>query len=115
MAVAEARILAPVEVAEIESRLQNRDPQLDLHRAFPNLILTLRARDAEIRGQVDSVVKAQQELRETTERYEALQLEMTRERAVIEAARRMLASVGTAGASFAGVVADFDSGKTVLG
>ena len=115
MAVAEARILAPVEVAEIESRLQNRDPQLDLHRAFPHLIATLRARDAEIRGQVDSVVKAQQELRETTERYEALQLQMTRERAVLEASRRLLASVATAGASFAGVVADFDSGKTVLG
>lgn len=115
MAVAEARILAPIEVAEIESRLQARDPQLDLHRAFPNLIATLRARDDEIRGQLDRVVFAERELSQTTERYEALQLEMTRERAVLAAARRMLSGVATAGASFSGVLQDFDAGKAVLG
>jgi hypothetical protein len=106
--------LAPVEVAEIESRLQNRDPQLDLHRAFPNLIATLRARDAEIRGQLDRVVFAERELRETLERFEGLQIEVTRERAVIESTRRLLAAMVAAAAASEDVLRQYDAGAEVI-
>ena len=114
MAVAEARILAPVEVAEIESRLQARDPQLDLHRAFPNLLMTLRAREAEIRGQFDRVSFAEREMRETTERFTALQTEVSRMRAVIVATRRLLAAVVSGAASCEDVLRQYDGGAEVI-
>jgi hypothetical protein len=115
MAVDQIRVLASVEVDEIDQRLANRDPSIDVGRLIPQLIATIKARDSQISGQIGTVVRSERELIELQSRFDDLQLEMTRERAVIEAARLYRASVDPASRAFEAVLRDFDAGKLVLG
>lgn len=115
MPVSEVRVLAPVEVEEFANRLANRDPSVDVGRLLPQLIATIKARDAQISGQSGTVVRAERELAELQERFDNLQIEMTRERAVIDAARLYRASLDPAARSFDATLRDFDAGKLVIG
>jgi hypothetical protein len=115
MTVSEIRVLASVEVDEIDQRLANRDPSIDVGRLIPQLITTIRARDSQLTGQSGTVVRAERELGELQSRFDELQVEMTRERAVIEAVRLYRASVEPSLRALEMVLRDFDAGKMVLG
>lgn len=103
-----------LEIADTLRRLSERDPSLDLHRIVPALIATLQAKDAAIRTQTEKAAFAEREMREANERAEAVQIEITRERAVIAAARRLLDAIMEATDAMANVLADFDAELTVI-
>jgi hypothetical protein len=115
VAVSEVRVLASVEVDEIEQRLANRDPSIDVGRLLPQLIATIKARDAQISAQQSGVVRAERELAELQSRFDDLQIEMTRERAVIDAARLFRASLDPTSRAFENVLRAFDAGDIVFG
>jgi hypothetical protein len=112
---ASARLLSSDDIAQIERGLQERDPMLNLMSIFPDLIATLRAREAEIQAQFASVTAAQVECDEANRRVNGLILEITRRDAVIGVARRYLNSTQIASKPMAEVLAQFDGGAVVLG
>ena len=47
----ELNVLAPIEIDELEQRLNSRDPSIDVGRLIPQLIASVRARDQVINVQ----------------------------------------------------------------
>lgn len=109
-----ALLMSDSEVAEVQRRLVERDPELDLPRAVPRLIATLHERQAEAQRAKEAMLLAQAEVAEVTRRLEAIGVGVTRRDAVIKAARRSAAGVAAAMADAQRVYAAYDRGDVVI-
>lgn len=91
-----ALVMGDAEIAAVQRRLSERDPQLDLPRAVPRLIATLRERESELRRAQSELAQARSDVMDTERRMEKLHVEIERRGAVLESYRRCELAIAAA-------------------
>ena len=109
-----ALLMSDAEVAEVQRRLIERDPQLDLPRAVPRLIATLHEREAEAQTARTDLMRARAEVADTERRMERLNVEIERRGAVLAAYRRAGVAISGALLEADRVVASYERGDIVI-
>lgn len=109
-----ALLISAAEVAEVQRRLVERDPTLDLPRVTPRIIAALYDREAEVQTSRSELAAARAEIAEITRRYEAVYVEISRRDAVVDAARRLLGELAEAAMPLEDVLSQYDRGNVVI-